>query len=279
MYNKLIYLSCLIVGLTFFTACDSGKSNKKVIEQPVVNETQAVSEILFSVENQYPHDVTSFTEGFLFHDNKLFESTGAAENLPFTRSLFGIVDMKTGKIDVKAELDKTIYFGEGIVFLNGKVFQLTYKNQKVFIYDAKTFKNIGTFNYTNKEGWGLTTDGKSIIMSDGTSYLTYFNPDSFSVTKVLAVKESGYDVINVNELEFIKGFIYANIWQTNIIIKIDPSTGNVVAKMDLTTLLNKCKTLNPNAEATNGIAYDSISNKILVTGKLWPTIYEIKFPL
>jgi glutamine cyclotransferase len=260
-------------------ACDSDKPKGKIIEQPAVAETSKIPEIKFTVENQYPHDITSFTEGFLFHDNKLFESTGAPENLPQAKSLFGIVDLKTGKIDVKAELDKSIYFGEGIVFLNGKVFQLTYKNQTGFIYDGKTFKNIGKFNYTNREGWGLTTDGKSLIMSDGTSYLTYLDPTNFSVIKTLDVAENDYVVEHLNELEFINGFIYANIYTTNYIVKIDPNTGDVIGKMDLSPLLYESKVRNPNLAETNGIAYDSVSKKVLVTGKFWPTIYEIKFPL
>jgi glutamine cyclotransferase len=190
--------------------------------------------------------------------------------------LFGIVDLKTGKIDVKAEIDRNTFFGEGIVFLNDKVFQLTYKNQTGFIYDGKTYKNIGTFNYTNREGWGLTTDGKYLIMSDGTSYLTYLDPSNFSVVKILDVAENGFVVEKLNELEYIKGFIYANIWTTNDIVKIDPNTGDVVGKIDLSSLMYESKVNNPNSLETNGIAYDSISNKLLVTGKLWPTIYEIK---
>lgn len=278
MNNKINFFSCLIISFAFFMACDS-KPKEKIVEQPVVAETSKVPEIKFTVENQYPHDITSFTEGFLFHDNKLFESTGAPENLPQARSLFGIVDLKTGKIDVKVELDKNIYFGEGIVFLNGKVFQLTYKNQIGFIYDGKTFKNVGKFNYANREGWGLTTDGKSLIMSDGTSYLTYLDPTNFSVIKTLDVAENDYVVEHLNELEFINGFIYANIYTTNFIVKIDPNTGNVVGKMDLSPLLYESKVRNPNLAETNGIAYDSVSKKVLVTGKFWPTIYEIKFPL
>ncbi|MBI3518820.1 MAG: glutaminyl-peptide cyclotransferase [Bacteroidetes bacterium] len=260
-------------------SCGPEKPKEKIEEQPVVDNTPKIPEIKFTVENQYPHDITSFTEGFLFHDNVLFESTGSPDNLPQTKSLFGSVDLKTGKIDVKAELDRNVYFGEGIVFLNGKIFQLTYKNQTGFIYDGKTYKNIGKFNYTNREGWGLTTDGKSLIMSDGTSYITYLDPTTFSVVKTLDVAENGYVVENLNELEYIKGFIYANIWTTNTIVKIDPKTGDVVGKMDLTTLQYESKVRNPYLAETNGIAYDSVSNKVLVTGKLWPTIYEIKFPL
>ncbi|MES2761275.1 MAG: glutaminyl-peptide cyclotransferase [Bacteroidota bacterium] len=268
----------IISGVALLSSCEPDKPNE-VVPPTVVKEVPAIPAINFSLVNQYPHDITSFTEGLLFHDNKLFESTGAPDNSPQTRSLFGTVDMKTGKIDVKAEIDRNIYFGEGIVALNGKIFQVTWKNQTGFIYDAKTFKNIGKFSYTNREGWGLTTDGKSLIMSDGTSYLTYIDPVSFNVTKRLDVAENGYVLEHLNELEYIKGFIYANVWMTNTIVKIDPNTGDVVGKMDLSDLSYQSKTQNPNALEMNGIAYDSISDKILVTGKFWPTIYEIKFPL
>jgi len=276
--KKFSLIISLVVIAFVITSCEPEKP-KEVTQPPVVINEPEIPSINFSVANQYPHDITSFTEGFLFHDGKLFESTGSPDNLPQTKSLFGMVDLKTGKIDVKAELDKTIYFGEGIVFLNGKIFQLTYKNQTGFIYDGKTYKNIGKFNYTNREGWGLTTDGKSLIMSDGTSYITYLDPTSFAVTKTLDVAENNYVVENINELEYIKGFIYANIWMTNTIVKIDPNTGDVVAKMDLSNLTTESKTKNPTSLEMNGIAYDSITNKVLVTGKLWPTIYEIKFPL
>lgn len=277
--NSISYFLICSIGSMLLISCQPDKPEENTTVPVVEDKTPEIPQIKFTVENQYPHDITSFTEGFLFYDGKLFESTGATENLPQTRSLFGIVDLKTGKIDVKAELDRNIYFGEGMLILKGKVFQVTYKNQMGFIYDAKTFKNIGKFNYTNKEGWGLTTDGKSIIMSDGTSYITYLDPDSFKVTKILDVAENNYVIVNINELEYIKGFIYANIWMTNTIVKIDPNTGDVVGKIDLSSLSEESKAKSPGAAEMNGIAYDSISNKILVTGKLWPTIYEIKFPL
>lgn len=280
MRHNITYISFFFASMILFAACGPDKPKGDItVTPPVVNTVVEIPQINYTIENQYPHDITSFTEGFLFHEGKLFESTGATDNLPQTRSLFGIVDLKTGKIDVKAELDKHIYFGEGITFLNGKVFQLTYKNKTGFIYDAKTFKELGKFTYTNNEGWGLTTDGKSLIMSDGTSYITYLDPTSFAVTKILDVAENNYVLENINELEYINGFIYANIWMTNSIVKIDPNTGDVVAKIDLSDLSRRSKEINPGALEMNGIAYDSISNKILVTGKMWPTIYEIKFPI
>ena len=279
MKNNIKSFLYIISGVILFAACGPTEKPKEVVQPPVAIDEPEIAAINFSVVKEHPHDITSFTEGLLFHDQKLFESTGASPGLPQTRSLFGVVDLKTGKIDVKAEIDRNIYFGEGMVILKGKVFQVTYKNQKGFVYDAKTFKNLGEFTYTNKEGWGLTTDGKNIIMSDGTSYLTYIDPTNYSVTKVVEVAENNRIVENLNELEYIKGFIYANIWTTNTIVKIDPNTGDVVGKMDLSDLDFQSKTKNPNALEMNGIAYDSIANTVYVTGKLWPTIYEIKFPL
>jgi glutamine cyclotransferase len=237
-----------------------------------------VPDIHFTIAETFPHDTLSFTEGFLFHDGVLFESTGSPDNIPYTRSVFGPVDLSTGKIDKKAELDRSTYFGEGIVFVDGKILQLTYKNQLGFIYDAKTYKRIGQFNYQNKEGWGLTTDGKNIIMSDGTSTLTYLDPMTLKVVKTLNVSENGYAADYLNELEWIKGFIYANVWTTNKIVKIDPATGKVIGKLDCISLLHEARIKYSNATELNGIAYDPASDKIYVTGKLWPSIYRIEFP-
>ncbi len=275
--NKILYVTAFFSFI--LVSCNTEKVEENKTEQVDAAEAPKVPQLNYSIENQYPHDITSFTEGLLFQDHKLYESTGGADNLPQTKSLFGEVDLKTGKILVKAELDKTVYFGEGIVFLNGKIYQLTYKNQIAFIYDSKTFKQVGSFNYANREGWGMTTDGKYLIMSDGTSYLTYLDPTNYSVVKTLDVAENGYVVEKLNELEYIKGFIYANIWTTNTIVKIDPKTGDVVGKLDLTALAQDSKSKNPDALEMNGIAYDSLTNKILVTGKLWPNMYEIKFNL
>ncbi len=241
-----------------------------------VDVTPSTPVLNYSIVNTLPHDSTAFTEGFLFDNGILYESTGATPELPQTRSLFGSVDLKTGRISVKAELDKNKYFGEGICFLNNKVFQLTYKNQIGFIYDAKTFKPKGQFGYLSKEGWGMTTNGKDLIMSDGTNSLTFLNPETFQINKTLSVSENNFAVDNLNELEYIKGFIYANIYTTHKIVKINPETGNVVAKMDVEDLFLNAQKRYPYAKETNGIAYDSIQNKVYVTGKLWPCMFEIK---
>ncbi len=270
LYIKLILLSLVLLS------CEPEKPVPK-IDMPIVAEKPPVPILEYSIVATLPHDTTAFTEGFLIHEGKLFESTGSPEYPPNLKSVFGIVDLKSGKLDVKAELDRKIYFGEGIVILQNKIYQVTYLNRAGFIYDAKTYKKIGQFNYINKEGWGMTTDGTNIIMSDGTNNLTYFDPKEIKVIKTLSVNENGYASDNLNELEFINGFIYANIWQTGYIVKIDPASGNVVAKINLTPLNYNVRNMNPRALEMNGIAFDSINDKIYVTGKLWPNIYQVNF--
>lgn len=237
---------------------------------------KAIPIIDYTYIKSHPHDTTAFTEGFVIHQGKLYESTGATQDLPQTRSLFGIVDLTTGEIDTKVELDKLKYFGEGITFLNGQVFQLTYKTKIGFVYDAVTFKKVKEFSFPSAEGWGLTTDGTNLIMSDGTYYLTYLDPVSLQFIKKISVVEDGYAKNHLNELEYIKGFIYANIWMTNTIVKIDPANGKVVGKLDLSSLAYESKNLYSGSLEMNGIAYDSVANRIFVTGKLWPKIYELQ---
>jgi glutamine cyclotransferase len=271
---KHFLLSSIFVFL--LASCSESPDTTEVRKKTVISENK-VPDINFMVAATFPHDTLSFTEGFLFNEGQLFESTGSPDNYPYTRSVFGPVDLKTGKIDKKAELDRSVYFGEGILFLKGKIYQLTYKNQIGFIYDAKTFKKAGQFSYTNKEGWGLTTDGMNIIMSDGTNTLTYLDPATLKVTKTLSVSENGYAADYLNELEYINGFIYANVWTTNKIVKIDPATGKIMGKLDLISLLHEARTKYPGATELNGIAFDAATNKIYVTGKLWPCIYQIEF--
>ncbi len=276
--KKIISLSVIVCSIVSCSSCETKVEKDPKTIPPVVEEKPVIPVLEYTIANTLPHDTTAFTEGLLIHDNKLFESTGSPDNMPELKSVLGIVDMKTGKLDAKVELDKKAYpFGEGMVILNGKIYQVTYKEQTGFIYDVKTFKKIGQFNYSNKEGWGLTTDGTHIIMSDGTNNLTYFDAEMKPV-KTLAVNENGYAADALNELEYIKGFIYANIYTTGYVVKIDPKTGNVVAKINFTPMNYDMRNLNPNALEMNGIAYDSITDKIYVTGKLWPKLFEVKFP-
>jgi glutamine cyclotransferase len=258
--------------------------------------------INFAVVKAYPHDTSAYTEGLFFHDGQLYESTGTEyATMPHTRrSLFGSVNLATGQITPKAELDRTKYFGEGVAFLHDKVYQLTWKTKIGFIYDAKTFKKLGEFTFPSKEGWGMTTDGKYLIMSDGSSNITYLDPDSthpeqvqivyddsskivktlpaFKLIKILGVRDNNGYVGSINELELIKGYIYANVFTRNNILKIDPSSGMVVAQMNFDSLVSEARSKYADADVLNGIAYDSTTGKVYITGKLWPNIYEIKFP-
>jgi glutaminyl-peptide cyclotransferase len=262
----------LIIGLTL--GCTNNTHNNKRGIHRNENQVQTIS---YKVVKTYPHDTRSFTEGFLIHDNQLFESTGSPEEFPDTRSVFGPVDLKTGKIMVKAELDRKNFFGEGIVFWKDKIYQLTYKNQVGFIYESKTYKRTGSFTFSNKEGWGLTMDDRNIIMSDGTNIITYLDPDSLKVIKTQNITFHGSSALYINELEYINGYLYANIWTTNNIARIDLQTGRIIGIIDLTPLFAEAKKKYPLSEATNGIAFDSSKDKIFVTGKFWPTIYQIKF--
>jgi len=174
------------------------------------------------------------------------------------------------------ELDNKKYFGEGIVFLKDKLYQLTYKTQMGFIYSANNFKLLGNFKYINREGWGLTTDGTYLIMSDGTDSLTYLNPNTLKPDKYLRVTENGIRRDSINELEFINGYIFANVWLSNYILKIDPTDGKVIGKLDLNPLALKARIVYPYCDVLNGIAYDSTIDAVYVTGKLWPYIFQIK---
>ena len=267
--------SLLVLLITILiTSCNNDRTSRL---QSVNKGIKGISLIKYTITNTYPHSIESYTEGLIVHDNKLFESTGSPENYPNTKSVIGMVDLKTGKIDTKVEIDRNKYFGEGILFFKNKLYQLTYKNQLGFIYNSKDFKQIGRFTYLNKEGWGMTTDGNSIIMNDGTNFITYWDPESLKEIKKINITYNGSSALYANELEFINGFIYANIWTTNYIAKIDPSDGKIIGLIDLTTLYLKARKENPESEVANGIAYDPKRNRIFITGKFWPFIFELKF--
>jgi glutaminyl-peptide cyclotransferase len=240
-----------------------------------LNVIPSAVNLSYQIVNQFSHDTSAFTEGFTFYNGQLFESTGAPDSPETSGTWIASIDLKSGKYDKKVDLGKSI-FGEGITFMNGKLYQLTYKNFKGFVYDASTFKKLKEFSYKG-EGWGLTNDGTNLIMSNGTSNLYYLNPDSLTFIRMLAVQDNNGYVSDINELEYINGFIYANRWLTGYILKIDPSTGYVVAKMDLAKQVSEIKSKNREAQEMNGIAYDSVSRKVYITGKKWPVIYEIKW--
>lgn len=266
----------IFLSLVLLLAAGCKNSDEKTPEKNTT-ETATVPVINYAVTASLPHDTTSYTEGLLFHNGDLYESTGYDSSFPSTRSLFGKVDKKNGSIDVKAKLDKKKYFGEGIVFLKNKIYQLTYTTKIGFIYDAVTFKKTGEFTFPSEQGWGMTTDGASLIMTDGTNKITYLDPSGFTVVKTITVTDENGPVFYLNEPEMINGYIYANVYTKNFIVKIDPATGNVVGRLDLSSLVREAAVKYTGLQQLNGIAYDSTSKKVYVTGKLWPTIYEITF--
>lgn len=269
---KKVYFAAIVI-ITLLTAC-----NGTTTPDDNTNDTESAAApvIQYAVVNKFPHDTSYFTEGLEFYKGQLFESSGGnADESPYPSEL-GIANLQTGKVETKVKLDKTKYFGEGITFFNDKLYQLTWTSGVGFVYDANTFKKLGEFKLPSKEGWGLTHDSAHLIMSDGSSNLYYLTPDSLKLLNILRVTDNNGPVPNINELEYINGFIYANQWETPYILKIDPSTGKVVGRLDLDSLQNEASAIRPGADVLNGIAYDSASNKILVTGKRWPYLYEIR---
>ena len=274
MKMKWIYFFATAIVLGGCHTGDSGGGDTTTTASGGVETAPLIN---YAVVATYPHDSTSFTEGLLYHNGKLYESTGSPENLPTTRSLVGEVDLQTGKINARVELDRKKYFGEGISFLNNKLYQLTYLNNQGFVYDEANFKPAGEFKFPGREGWGMTTDSTHLIMSDGTSKLFYLDPSTFKTVKTLDVTWNGVSVDSVNELEFVKGYIYANRYTYNYILKIDTATGNVVGRLDLNSLVLEATSKYPMSLELNGIAYDPALDRFLVTGKLWPLIYAVSF--
>jgi glutaminyl-peptide cyclotransferase len=223
----------------------------------------------YQVVHTYPHDRNAFTQGLVFFDGHLYESTGLNG-----KSSIRMVDLPTGKILQKYDLP-TEYFGEGLTAWDSTLIQLTWKAHKAFVYDRFSFSLLRTFAYQG-EGWGLTHDETQLILSDGTSYLRFFDPHSFKQNRRIRVTdEAGRPVENLNELEFVHGVIYANIWQTDQIVRISPRNGKLLGRIDLTGLIDKRELDSPDA-VLNGIAYDATTDRLFVTGKLWPKLFEIK---
>ena len=224
--------------------------------------------IPFKLKTRWKHDTQAWTQGLLIHNGELFESTGQKQ------SYIGIVDNTTGKPDKKVVLDDQ-YFGEGIAILNNKVYQLTWQNHVGFVYDLKTFEKLKEFKYST-EGWGLTHDNHYLIMSDGTDKLIYLDTVTLMPVKTLHVKDQNGIVTKLNELEYMEGFILANQWETNRILKIDPQTAEVVGTLDLTPLAQEAKLDNPRADVLNGIAYHPTTKLLIVTGKFWASTYVLQ---
>ncbi|MBN1244725.1 glutaminyl-peptide cyclotransferase [Candidatus Bathyarchaeota archaeon] len=220
----------------------------------------------YEVINVYPHDPNAFTQGLIMEEGVLYEGTGLRGSSTLRR-----VDLETGNVlQTNALSDE--FFGEGITVFGDRIIQLTWQSQKGFVYDKHSFDLLQEFSYPT-QGWGITTDGTQLIMSDGTANLYFLDPETFETIGQVEVHGNGA-VTNLNELEYINGEVYANVWQTDKIAIIDPHTGQVKAWIDLAGIYNPENT-NPDS-VLNGIAYDAESDRLFVTGKLWSQLFEIK---
>lgn len=223
----------------------------------------------FEVVHAYPHDPAAFTEGLFYLDGFLYESTGLEG-----RSSIRKVRLETGGIVQRIDLPAQV-FGEGIVNWRDRLVSVTWKSQVGFVFDLKTLEIERQFSYSG-EGWALTQDGKELILSDGTSALRFFDPRTFKETRRLQVTLYGKPLQNLNELEWVKGEIYANVWQTNWIVRIDPKDGRVKGLVDLSGLLDPGERPQGPDAVLNGIAYDAGKDRLFVTGKNWPKLFEIR---
>jgi len=253
----LLIVAMLVLGALIVVFLNSNK----------LTANSTATQYTYTIVNTYPHDTNAFTEGLVYSDGFLYESTGLNGESSLRR-----VSLTTGNILQEITLPSQ-YFGEGITIVNNTIIQLTWQSQIGFVYDKTTFALLRNFTYPT-EGWGLTFDGKHLIMSDGTDNLYFLDPITFQRTGQIQVHDANTTIANVNELEYINGEVYANIWLTNKIAIIDPDTGQVKAWINLTRLPAENNS-NPNA-VLNGIAYDQQNNRLFVTGKNWPSLYQIK---
>ncbi len=264
--KRILYVAA--VGI-LLAACNDSDSTTDTGSTGVTPAPDAPKSISYSIVKTYPHDTSSFTQGLIHYKGELYEGTGE-----YGKSNLLKVNLADGKIQKKLPLE-TKYFGEGVTILNDTIYQLTWQEKVVFAYTLKDFKKVKEFKI-DTQGWGITTDGKELIASDGSSNLYYYNPTTFQLLRTQSITEGGNLSYNLNELEYIDGFIYANQWQAPYILKIDPGSGTIVGKIDLTDVWNRVKAKDPLADVPNGIAYDTASKKTYITGKRWPELYEIE---
>jgi glutamine cyclotransferase len=240
-----------------------------VLSRPVSSIPLALEpEMTYEVVNAFPHDPEAFTQGLIYRDDVLYESTGL-----YGRSSLRMADLETGEVQRMTALPGE-FFGEGLTDWDETLVQLTWQNGTGFVYGREDFSLLSEFGYKT-EGWGLTHDGEHLIMSDGTATLYFLDPDTFSIVSTVEVMDGDKPVTKLNELEYILGEVYANIWQTDMIVRIDPETGAVNGWIGLNGLLPE-EEQSPVTDVLNGIAYDPQRDRLFVTGKFWPKLYEIR---
>jgi len=260
----------LISSFTFLLICC--KSKDPVVDPPIENQTPPPPVLGHTIIQVYPHDTSFYTQGLTFYKGELYEGTGDPGYIGKTRLMK--VDLKTGKPLRSISLSNK-FFGEGITILRDTVYQLTWQEHKVFVYTLNDFKKIKEYDIDG-EGWGITNDGQKLIVSTGSGILYFYDPSTFRLLSKGSIMEGNSQTFNLNELEYIDGFVYANQYQYPYILKIDPAAARVVAKYDVTDMWKRVQAIDPEVDVPNGIAYDSTTKKIYVTGKYWPEMYEIQ---
>ena len=266
--KKILRLAAIV---SVIAACNNASDDKDSDTAVTTNTIPAPANISYNIVNTYPHDTSSYTQGLIWQNNSLYEGTGW-----WGQSHLLKVDIKSGKANQSIALDSAV-FGEGITKLKDKIYQLTWKDHKVYVYDAQTLKKLKELSWEH-EGWGLTTDGTNLIVSTGDSNLYFVDPETFKITKIVGVSDNNGPVGNLNELEYVDGVIYSNIYLSDLIIKIDPANGHILGKIDLSGLLAKAGKQVDTDEGyvLNGIAYDSTKKSMYITGKKWPILFEMK---
>ncbi|HEX6279339.1 MAG TPA: glutaminyl-peptide cyclotransferase [Pyrinomonadaceae bacterium] len=253
--------------------------NSTAVNNPPINKAANASTVVapvydFQIVNEYPHDAKAFTQGLEYHDGFLYEGTGGKHGDDFFSSLRK-VEYKTGKVLQQHDVPRE-YFGEGITILGDKIYQLTWREMTGFVYNLSDFKLVREFRYSG-EGWGLTNDGTNLYMSDGTHIIRVVDPETFKTTRTIVVNdESGRPIMKLNELEMVNGEIWANIWQSGWILRIDPQSGKLLGRIDINKLAEDVQDREEKADVLNGIAYDKQGDRLFITGKLWTKLYEIK---
>ncbi len=271
-------LLIIFLSISIFISCN-GKNNRKVDELKIQDNNlsrniKEKSENLIEkntivVINKFPHDVNAFTQGLFFHKGFLYESTGQKGQSSLRK-----VEIETGKIIKKIDLAPDI-FAEGAVLVNNKIYQISWLNKKCFVYDLNSFNLIKTFDY-HGEGWGLTYTGSELVMSDGSNILRFINPENFQTIRLLPVTDMNFNPVNyLNELEFINGEIWANVWQSDNIIRIDTASGIIKGIIDCSILRTYIR-YNTNTDVLNGIAYDPEGKRLFLTGKNWNFLFEVE---
>ena len=260
----------LLVNVVLAAACTPDDASPGASASPAAPTAPVAG---FKAVRSWPHDPAAFTQGLDFHDGKLYEGTGVEG-----QSTLREVSLETGAVLRKVDLPPNV-FGEGITVLGDRIYQVTWTSQKGYVYDRATFRRIREFTYEG-QGWGLTNDGTSLILSDGSSRLRFIDPVTFQLQRTITAKDGDREVSKLNELEMVNGEIYANVWETHSIVRIDPATGAVIGWIDLEGLFtdsDRRRYLKPGqqVDVLNGIAYDEASGRLVVTGKWWPRLYEI----